>query len=97
MGATGADDGDHSDRIERVTALDVLRGVAVMGILVMNINNWGLGRPAYWNPRRSAGLRAQYLMVWWIDTLFAADNDARLFSLMLAPHPFGDPACDGQG
>lgn len=68
--------------LKRVTALDVLRGVAVMGILVMNINNWGLGRPAYWNAAALGGAEGANLMVWWIDTLFAADKMRGLFSLM---------------
>ena len=66
----------------RLTALDVLRGVAVMGILVMNINNWGLGRPAYWNTAALGGAEGANLVVWWFDTLFAADKMRGLFSLM---------------
>ena len=66
----------------RLTCLDVLRGVAVIGILVMNINNWGLGRPAYWNPAALGGAEGANLLVWWIDSLFAADKMRGLFSLM---------------
>lgn len=68
--------------LQRLTALDVLRGVAVMGILVMNINNWGLGRPAYWNAAALGGADGANLLVWWFDTLFAADKMRGLFSLM---------------
>ncbi len=68
--------------LKRLTALDVLRGVAVMGILVMNINNWGLGRPAYWNAAALGGADGANLLVWWIDTVLAADKMRGLFSLM---------------
>jgi len=68
--------------LNRLTALDVLRGVAILGILVMNINNWGLGRPAYWNPAALGGADGANLLVWWIDTVFAADKMRGLFSLM---------------
>jgi len=54
----------------------------VMGILVMNINNWGLGRPAYWNAAALGGADGANLLVWWFDTLFAADKMRGLFSLM---------------
>jgi uncharacterized protein len=53
-----------------------------MGILVMNINNWGLGRPAYWNAAALGGADGANLLVWWIDTLFAADKMRGLFSVM---------------
>ena len=68
--------------LSRLTCLDVLRGVAVMGILIMNINNWGLGRPGYWNAGAIGGSEGLDLAVWWIDTVFAADKMRGLFSLM---------------
>jgi uncharacterized protein len=66
----------------RLTCLDVLRGVAVMGILVMNINNWGYGRPGYWNAAAIGGADGLNLVVWWIDTVLAADKMRGLFSIM---------------
>jgi len=71
-----------STSLQRLTCLDVLRGVAVMGILVMNINNWGLGRPGYWNAGAIGGADGLNLAVWWIDTVLAADKMRGLFSIM---------------
>lgn len=68
--------------LSRLTCLDVLRGVAVMGILIMNINNWGLGRPGYWNAGAIGGSEGLNQAVWWIDTVFAADKMRGLFSIM---------------
>ena len=68
--------------LQRLTCLDVLRGVAVMGILVMNINNWGYGRPGYWNAAAIGGDEGLNLVVWWIDTVLAADKMRGLFSIM---------------
>lgn len=68
--------------LSRLTCLDVLRGAAVMGILIMNINNWGLGRPGYWNAAAIGGSEGFNLAVWWIDTVFAADKMRGLFSIM---------------
>ena len=67
---------------DRIATLDVLRGVAVMGILIMNINNWGYGRPGYWNAAAIGGAEGLNLAVWWIDTVFAADKMRGLFSIM---------------
>jgi len=68
--------------LQRLTCLDVLRGVAVMGILVMNINNWGYGRPGYWNAAAIGGDQGLNQVVWWIDTVLAADKMRGLFSIM---------------
>jgi len=68
--------------LQRLTCLDVLRGVAVMGILVMNINNFGFGRPGYWNAAAIGGAEGLNLVVWWIDTVLAADKMRGLFSIM---------------
>jgi uncharacterized protein len=68
--------------LQRLICLDVLRGVAVMGILIMNINNWGYGRPGYWNAAAIGGAEGVNLVVWWIDTVFAADKMRGLFSIM---------------
>jgi uncharacterized protein len=72
----------QSAGLHRLTCLDVLRGVAVMGILIMNINNWGLGRPGYWNAGAIGGSEGFDLAVWWIDTVVAADKMRGLFSIM---------------
>jgi uncharacterized protein len=53
-----------------------------MGILIMNINNWGLQRPAYWNAAALGGADGLNLVVWWIDTVLAADKMRGLFSIM---------------
>jgi len=68
--------------LNRLTCLDVLRGVAVLGILVMDITNWRLGRPGYWNAGAIGGADGANLVVWWIDTLLAADKMRGLFSIM---------------
>ena len=33
----------------RIASLDVIRGVAVLGILLMNVVSFGIGIPAYFN------------------------------------------------
>ena len=36
-------------RSERITNLDTVRGIATLGILVMNAVSFGLPQPAYFN------------------------------------------------
>ena len=40
---------------ERIATLDVIRGVAVMGILLLNIVSFGMPFAAYFNPRAYGG------------------------------------------
>lgn len=43
------------DKAARIESLDVLRGVAVLGILIMNITAFGLPFQAYYNPMAAGG------------------------------------------
>jgi uncharacterized protein len=40
---------------ERLYGVDVLRGFALLGILLMNIASFGLPEAAYFNPRVAGG------------------------------------------
>ena len=44
---------------DRILTLDIVRGIAVMGILVMNIAAFALPYPAYATPRLMAAKRCQ--------------------------------------
>ncbi len=43
--------------LERITALDVLRGFAVLGILLMNIQSFSMIMAAYMNPTAYGNLQ----------------------------------------
>jgi uncharacterized protein len=49
---------------ERFVSIDVLRGVAVLGILVMNIYAFAMPFIAYNNPLAMGGLEAHNLGTW---------------------------------
>ena len=67
----------------RIEALDVLRGVAVLGILLLNIIGFGLPSSAYFNPLEGIGDHPELnLFVWGsVDILFEGAMRG-LFSLL---------------
>jgi uncharacterized protein len=66
----------------RLIALDVLRGVAVMGILLMNIVGFGLPQAAYLNPAAFGGSSGADLAVWVIGFVLVDGKMRALFSLL---------------
>jgi uncharacterized protein len=54
----------------RIEGLDVLRGFALLGILVLNIQSFGLGRPAYMNPTTSGDLGGANFYAWVFTHVF---------------------------
>ncbi len=66
---------------ERISSLDVMRGVALLGILLMNIAGFGLSH-AYFDPTVSGGATGWNLKVWWISTMFFEGTMRGLFSML---------------
>ena len=67
---------------ERIASLDVLRGVAVLGILVINIQWFAMIFTALFNPTAYGDLTGANLWVWRLSHLLAEQKFMTIFSLL---------------
>lgn len=67
---------------ERIDSLDVLRGFALLGILVMNIQSFSMPPMAYGNPTAYGDLTGANLWVWLLSHLFADQKFMTIFSAL---------------
>ncbi len=67
---------------ERITSIDVLRGVAVLGILVMNIQSFSMVGAAYLNPTAYGDLSGANFAVWLSSHILADRKFMTIFSLL---------------
>ena len=73
---------------DRIESLDVLRGFAVLGILVMNIQAFSMPGAAYFNPTVYGDLSGINFFTWLISYLLVDQKFMSLFSLL-----FGAGVC----
>ena len=66
----------------RYDSLDLLRGIAVLGILLCNIWAFALPYAAYDNPSAYGDLSGLNYWAWWIPAVFAQEKFITLFSLL---------------
>ena len=71
-----------TDHTERITALDILRGFVLCGILLMNITGFGLAG-AYSNPNVSGGATGLNLYAWITTNFFFKVPCAQCFQCCL--------------
>lgn len=69
---------------ERILSLDVLRGFAVLGILVMNVQSFSMISSAYMNPTAGGGLSFEgiHRLVWTLSHLLADQKFLSIFSML---------------
>jgi uncharacterized protein len=67
---------------ERLVSLDTLRGVAVMGILVMNVYAFAMPLAAYYNPLIMGGADALNMGTWFFTHLFFDQKFMSIFSML---------------
>jgi uncharacterized protein len=67
---------------DRITTIDAVRGVAVMGILLMNIVAFGLPMDAYLNPTAYGNESPADLAVWAVNYVVADGKFRALFTML---------------
>lgn len=69
-------------KAERIQSLDLLRGIAILGILIMNIQSMSMPGAAYINPTAYGDLEGLNYWVWVLSHLFADQKFMTLFSVL---------------
>jgi uncharacterized protein len=67
---------------DRILSMDVLRGIAVLGILVMNIQSFSMIQAAYINPTAFGDLTGLNQWVWILSHVFACEKFMTIFSIL---------------
>ncbi|HKQ81113.1 MAG TPA: hypothetical protein VJS42_02870, partial [Steroidobacteraceae bacterium] len=67
---------------ERIASLDVIRGVAVLGILLINITAFGLPLQAYSDPSVYGGAEGANLWTWIITAMLFEGTQRGLFTVL---------------
>jgi len=67
---------------ERLTSLDTLRGFAVLGILVINIQSFAMPFAAYFNPTAYGNLEGANYCTWFFSHVLADQKFMTIFSLL---------------
>ena len=67
---------------DRIATLDIIRGVAVMGILIMNITAFAMPEAAYTNPAAYGGHTGVDFAVWAFNVIFIDGKMRGLFSFL---------------
>jgi uncharacterized protein len=82
MGIGGSDIMASMPKAPRHDSMDVVRGFAVMGILLLNIIAFAMPGAAYFNPRAWGGTDAVNLSAWYLAQVLFDGKFRGLFSLM---------------
>ena len=67
---------------ERIQSLDFLRGFAILGILIMNIQSFAMPGAAYLNPMAYGSMEGANKWVWIISHLLADQKFMTIFSIL---------------
>ena len=66
----------------RILSLDVIRGIAVMGIFSVNVIDFALIQQAYLNPSAAGGAHGADLAIWLTNHIFIDEKMRTLFSIL---------------
>lgn len=66
----------------RIDTLDAARGLAVCGIVLLNVYNFSLPPAAYFNPASYGGHGPATLALWAVESIFAQDAFRAIFAML---------------
>lgn len=66
----------------RIDAMDAARGLAVCGIVLLNIYNFAMPPAAYFNPLAYGDAGAAGLAIWAVESIFAQDAFRAIFAML---------------
>jgi len=67
---------------ERISSIDILRGIALLGILIMNIQSFSMIMAAYLNPTAYGDLSGVNWWVWTLSNVVANEKFISIFSML---------------
>lgn len=67
---------------DRIEAIDVLRGFALLGILLLNIQAFAMPGSAYLNPHSFGDMTGANRQVWWFTHVFGDQKFMSIFSML---------------
>ncbi len=70
------------EKTNRIQSIDLLRGVAILGILIMNIQSFAMPSAAYNNPLAYGDLTGLNKIIWILSHLFADQKFMSIFSIL---------------
>ncbi len=71
-----------TDPPARIDALDAARGLAVCGIVLLNVYNFAMPPAAYFNPLAYGDAGAAGLAIWAVESIFAQDAFRAIFAML---------------
>ena len=67
---------------DRIQSIDVLRGFALLGILILNIQSFGLVGAKYLNPNALGPIEGTAFFAWWVTHVFGELKFMTIFSML---------------
>ena len=74
--------GAEPDGAPRIALLDILRGIAILGILLMNVSEMGASMTANWSDIRHIGWSGADRVAWWLRTLLVEGTARALLEML---------------
>lgn len=68
--------------LERIDSLDAARGLAVCGIVLLNIYNFSMPPAAYFNPLAYGYTGPETMAIWALESIFAQDAFRAIFAIL---------------